>query len=148
MNSMEQARSSVSRHMSNSARLAHSRLKPPFLWSQLKLPLLPEVAGDTALSGEFVRELHVPLDESGGLPHELQVASPSDSSAGLARELPCEPPATSGSSGAGVCMCTWKSRQSVRGRLLGPVAMTGPHDARKCGRKDIFEWKLGGDGWG
>src|SRR5260221_7378633 len=93
---MEEARSSVSRHIWKSAKLAHSKLKPPFSRSQLKLPLLLEVARDSALSGEFTRELPVLSDSdsdssaSARLACELPVPRSSDSSVVLPRELPRE----------------------------------------------------------
>src|SRR6267142_723679 len=51
--------------VSNSAKLAHSRSNLPFSRSQLKLPLLLEVAGDSALSGVWPRELLAPSNSSG-----------------------------------------------------------------------------------
>src|SRR6266850_4878785 len=53
------------RQVSNSAKLAHSRSNPPFSQSQLKLPLLLEVAGDLALSGMWPHELPAPSNSSG-----------------------------------------------------------------------------------
>jgi hypothetical protein len=66
-NSIEEARSSTRRQVSNLARLAHSRVNPPCSRSQLKLPTLLEVAGDSALS----RILPRGILPHGILPREL-----------------------------------------------------------------------------
>ena len=96
MSSMEDAHSSTWRHISNSARLAHSRLNPPFSRSQSKPPLFVEAAGELALSGvpspsDSSKVLHVSSssDSSEMLPRKFQVFSGSDSdlSEVLAREL-------------------------------------------------------------
>src|SRR5882672_7212685 len=116
-------RSSSRRHISNSAKLAHSTLNPPFSRSQLKLPLLLDVSGDSALSGELPQELSFPPSRSTG----------------------------SGSGPTVLPTPTCKSRQSVNGGALGPVVSTCSRSAggrRKWGKNDILDGKLDWDSWG
>jgi len=101
-NLMEYICSSSQCQVSNAARLSHSRLNLPFSRSQLKLPLLVEVAGDLASSRVLPHELLVPSTSSGSGP----------------------------GSGSHPSMFTWKSKQSVKGGALSPVASTCLRNAR------------------
>jgi len=115
ISSMEEAHSSTWRHISNLAKLAHSRLNP-CSQSQLKLPLFLEVAREPAFSG-VPSSSPSDLDSSEVLAPELPAPSPLDSSEESAHELPVPSPLDESGVRAR------KSRQSAMGRAVGPGAI-------------------------